>query len=334
MRPRQSLAALRAGARAEAFQADVADEAAVARMFQEVMNTFGRLDVLVTAAAVWDRRAAGGHDRRRRAAGVRHQRPGHPALLPSRPGGSWSRQPEGGAIVTIGDWACARPYAGYAAYFLSKGAIPTLTRALAVELAQRNRAVRVNCILPGPVMLPENLSDAEVKGAVAGTLLKRPGRPENVAQAVLFLVENDYVTGVCLAGGRRPDDRDLEQSSRGDAESQRKGEIEGAVKAGSSSPIIVLCNLSLPVRLLSSASLRLCASLVCTASGGLSAEMSGAAGILSPRAREVCRSDIPLRTGLLFSDAGVCLGGRDVRVEESLVSAPGAFSSSDNWGAA
>ena len=53
-------------------------------------------------------------------------------------------------------------------------------------------------------MLPDDLSDAEVKGAVAGTLLKRPGRPENVAQAVIFLVENDYVTGVCLPvdGGR------------------------------------------------------------------------------------------------------------------------------------
>ena len=113
-------------------------------------------------------------------------------------------QPEGGAIVTIGDWACARPYANYAAYFLSKGAIPTLTRTLAVELAARNRAVRVNCILPGPVMLPEDLSTPEVQGVVPGTLLKRLGRPEHIAHAVLFLVENDYVTGVCLPvdGGR------------------------------------------------------------------------------------------------------------------------------------
>jgi pteridine reductase len=114
------------------------------------------------------------------------------------------RQPEGGAIVTIGDWAYARPYLGYASYFISKGSIPTMTRMLAAELASRNTRVRVNCILPGPVMLPENLSQPEVQGAVAGTLLKRPGRPENIAQAVVFLVENDYVTGVCLPvdGGR------------------------------------------------------------------------------------------------------------------------------------
>jgi pteridine reductase len=79
-----------------------------------------------------------------------------------------------------------------------------MTRTFAVELARRNPAVRVNCILPGPVMVPENVAEHEVKGVIAGTLLKRLGRPENVAQAVLFLVENDYVTGICLPvdGGR------------------------------------------------------------------------------------------------------------------------------------
>jgi pteridine reductase len=62
-------------------------------------------------------------------------------------------QPEGGSIVNIGDWAIARPYLNYAAYFPSKGAIPTLTRTFAVELGTRNPRVRVNAILPGPVLL-------------------------------------------------------------------------------------------------------------------------------------------------------------------------------------
>ena len=64
--------------------------------------------------------------------------------------------------------------------------------------------MRVNCILPGPVLLPPDLPEAERLQAIAGTLVKREGRPENVAQAVLFLVENDFVTGVCLPvdGGR------------------------------------------------------------------------------------------------------------------------------------
>lgn len=191
------------GVRAATFQANVADENDVARLIDDVQKTFGRLDVLVTAAAVWEPKPL----EEVTAADVRRQFEINALgtfLCCQRAGLLMAKQPEGGVIVTIGDWAIARPYPNYAAYFVGKGAIPTLTRTLAVELAQRNRAIRVNCILPGPVMLPENLSEHEVKGAVAGTLLKRPGKPENVAQAVLFLIENDYVTGVCLPvdGGR------------------------------------------------------------------------------------------------------------------------------------
>ena len=113
-------------------------------------------------------------------------------------------QPEGGCIVTLGDWAEARPYLNYAAYFPSKGAVTALTRCLAVELASRNPRVRVNCILPGPVMLPPDLPEAERRQAVNATLVKREGSPRNVAQAVLFFVDNDFVTGACLPvdGGR------------------------------------------------------------------------------------------------------------------------------------
>ena len=126
---RESLVALRAqGVRAEAFQADVADETSVARMFQEIMKTFGRLDVLVTAAAVWDRRPL----EETTAADVRRDFEVNALgtlLCCQQAGRIMVGQPEGGAIVTIGDWACERPYADYIGYFLSKGAIPTLTRA-------------------------------------------------------------------------------------------------------------------------------------------------------------------------------------------------------------
>ena len=89
-----------------------------------------------------------------------------------------------------GDWAVARPYPHYAAYFPSKGAIAALTRSLAVELAMRNPRVRVNCIMPGPVLLPLDLPEAERQHAIQGTLLKREGRPENIAfprQIAMFL---------------------------------------------------------------------------------------------------------------------------------------------------
>ncbi len=191
------------GVDVELLQADVAKEPDVRQLFQRVLERFGRLDVLVTAAAIWEPKpleAVTADDVRRHfdinALGT--------FLCCRQAGLIMAGQPSGGAIVTIGDWAVERPYADYAAYFLSKGAIPTLTRTLAVELARRNTAVRVNCILPGPVMLPDELPEDQRQQVIAGTLLHREGRPDHIAHAVLFLIENDYVTGVCLPvdGGR------------------------------------------------------------------------------------------------------------------------------------
>jgi pteridine reductase len=193
----------RHGTQIEAFQADISQENEVERLFHHVIKTFGRLDLLVTAAAIWESKPL----EKVTADDVRSHFEINALgtfLCCQRAGLIMVNQPEGGSIVTIGDWASERPYPHYAAYFPSKGAIPTLTRTFAVELAQRNPNIRVNCILPGPVMVPENLSEHEVKGSIAGTLLKRLGRPENIAHAVIFFIENDYITGVCLPvdGGR------------------------------------------------------------------------------------------------------------------------------------
>ena len=58
--------------------------------------------------------------------------------------------------------------------------------------------MRVNAVLPGPVMLPADLPAAEREEAINATLVKREGSPANVAQAVLYLLDNDFVTGDCL----------------------------------------------------------------------------------------------------------------------------------------
>ena len=113
-------------------------------------------------------------------------------------------QPEGGVIVNIGDWAEVRPYLNYAAYFPSKGAVSAITRNMAVELGSRNPNVRVNAILPGPVMLPPDMSEADKQASTQATLVKREGTPEHIALAVLSFVDNDFITGAFLAvdGGR------------------------------------------------------------------------------------------------------------------------------------
>lgn len=201
---RQTVASIvEKGVRAVAFQADVSNPASIEGMFTELKDQFGRLDLLVTSAAIWDPKPLEEmtpEDIRRhfevnalgtfwccRAAGL-----------------MMAKQPEGGLIVTIGDWAVERPYLNYPAYFVSKGCIPTMTRMLAAELAHRNPAIRVNCIHPGPVMLPATLSKHEKLEAIQATLLKKEGSPRHVAKAVEFFWDNDFITGVCLPvdGGR------------------------------------------------------------------------------------------------------------------------------------
>ena len=191
------------GVTAFAVQADLADENAIRSMLAATLNRFGRLDVLVNCAAEWKSKKLEDVT----SADVRDCFAVNTLgtfLCSQQAGLAMVKQKDGGSIITIGDWATERPYLDYAAYFVSKGAIPTMTRSLAVELGTRNPNVRVNCIMPGPVMLPSDLSEAECAQSIQGTLVKREGRPENICQAVMFLIENDFVTGVCLPvdGGR------------------------------------------------------------------------------------------------------------------------------------
>ena len=185
------------------FAADLTDEVATRSMIQGVLQRFGRIDVLVNSAAVWERKRL----EEITAADVRRHFDTNALgtfLCSQLAGLAMVRQDEGGLIVTIGDWAEVRPYLDYAAYFPSKGAVTALTRCLAVELGTRNPNVRVNCVLPGPVLLPPELSSAEKQEAIAATLVKREGGPHSIARAVLSFLDNDFITGVCLPvdGGR------------------------------------------------------------------------------------------------------------------------------------
>ncbi len=184
-------------------QADLGDEIAARGLIRAALRHFGRLDVLVNCASVWQAKrfeAVTAADLRRNfEANVLGT-----FLCSQEAGLAMVRQPEGGCVINFGDWAEARPYVDFAAYFATKGAIPVLTRCLAVELGTRNPRVRVNCILPGPVLFQPDLPEEERRQSVRGTLVQREGRPEEIAQTVLFLLDNPFVTGSCLTvdGGR------------------------------------------------------------------------------------------------------------------------------------
>ena len=172
-------------------------------MIAGVLERYGRIDVLVNCAAVWKSK----HLEDVTIADVREHFETNTLgsfLCCQHAGLAMVKQPEGGLIVNVGEWAVVRPYKHFAAYFTSKAAIPGMTSMFAVELGTRNPNVRVNAVLPGPVMMPPELDPAERQASIDGTLVKREGSPANVAKAVLSFLDNDFITGTCLTvdGGR------------------------------------------------------------------------------------------------------------------------------------
>jgi len=107
-----------------------------------------------------------------------------------------------GKIINIADTSGLRPWPSYIPYSITKSGVISLTKGLAKALAPH---IQVNCINPGPVLIPEDYTDTQISQAIEKTLLKRIGTAEDIAAAVRFLLEDgDYITGLILSvdGGR------------------------------------------------------------------------------------------------------------------------------------
>lgn len=181
----------------------LAEEGTPARLVKETVDHFGRLDILVNSAAIWTPTSL--EDVTAEELRNYFEINSVASFLAARAAGlQMVTQGSGGSIVNLGDWATTRPYLDHAAYFPSKGAVEVMTKSLAVELGQRHPRIRVNCVQPGPVLLGESATPEFASRMASSTLVGRVGTPENVAHAVQFLCENDFVTGVCLPidGGR------------------------------------------------------------------------------------------------------------------------------------
>ncbi|AJA16286.1 MULTISPECIES: 3-oxoacyl-ACP reductase family protein [Pseudomonas] len=105
-----------------------------------------------------------------------------------------------GCIVNLSSVAAQKPGKGQSNYAAAKGGVEALTRALAVELAPRN--IRVNAVAPGIVStdMSQALVGAHEQEIQSRLLIKRFARPEEIADAVLYLAERGlYVTGEVLS---------------------------------------------------------------------------------------------------------------------------------------
>lgn len=167
----------------------------------QVVNSFGRLDVLVNNASSFFPTKFGEVD-----LSVWRD------LMISNAGGPFFLAQAlapylattKGCIINISDIHAQRPLKNYSVYSIAKAANDMVTKSLARELAP---VVRVNGVAPGPILWPEDvneLNDRTKEKILARTLLKKLGTPEDIAQAVVFLSTATYVTGQVLAvdGGR------------------------------------------------------------------------------------------------------------------------------------
>lgn len=110
------------------------------------------------------------------------------------------RMNAGGLIVNVSDVGASKTWSGFPSYTVSKAALESLTRVLARALAP---SIRVNAIAPGLVLQPENMPVEEWNRLVERLPLKRPATTEEIAAALEFLLQNEYVTGqtIVVDGG-------------------------------------------------------------------------------------------------------------------------------------
>ena len=192
----------RLGVKAIAVQCDVSKKSEVEALFQQTFKEFGRLDILVNNAGIfpfvpfakmqeadWDKVI----DVNLKSVFFCSQ-----AAL--------KIMSEGGRIINVSSIAAFVGFAGLVHYCASKGGINGLIRALALEVAPKK--ITVNAVAPGVIDTPgaSQVSSAEsIKQTIAMIPLARMGRPEDIAEAVVFLAsaKAGYITGqtIIVDGG-------------------------------------------------------------------------------------------------------------------------------------
>jgi NAD(P)-dependent dehydrogenase (short-subunit alcohol dehydrogenase family) len=188
------------GVGALAVQADVSDLAQARALVAAAADRFDAVDILVNSASIWLKTPLplGDFADWHRVLGVLLDGSMYlaDAVAPLMQARGW------GAMVNIVDLSAWNPFAGYVAHSVGKAGLLALTRALALELAP---AVNVNAVAPGPVLPPPDYGSEQIERVARRTLKGRWGAAQDVADAVRFLVEADYITGEVLVvdGGER-----------------------------------------------------------------------------------------------------------------------------------
>lgn len=185
------------GRRATAIGADLGQVSEIKRLFDEAGKHFGRLDVLVNSAAnflpasmvsttegIWDSAL----DTNVRA-----------PFFCAQAAAPWLRRTQG-VIINFADTGGLLGWTGYIPHSISKAGVIMLTKVLAKALAPE---VRVNAIAPGTITMEGDPPEWEAD-FIKLAPLRRTGKPSDIADSVLFLVQSKFITGQVLVvdGGR------------------------------------------------------------------------------------------------------------------------------------
>lgn len=195
------------GGKAIAVKANLANQNDIKRLFSETIKAFGRLDILINNAGIYEtaplEKITQEHFHKLFDLNVLG------VLLASREAVNYF-SPEGGSIVNVSSVASTAAIPHFAVYNATKAAVDAITKTLSKELGPRN--IRVNCINPGMVETEGTHTAGLHNGAfedqfVKETPLGRIGQPQDVAPAVVFLVSEDasWITGdsILITGGFR-----------------------------------------------------------------------------------------------------------------------------------
>lgn len=191
----------RNGRRSEAIQADISQEKDVKRLFVKIKNKYSHVDVLVNMASIYENVPLS-------KVTTKDMQLSWDAHVKT----SWLMTkygcplfPKGkGHIINFADWVVTsgRPrYKNFLPYYTAKMGVLGFTQSLALELAPN---VLVNAIAPGPILPPQGLSNEETRNIKKVTPLGKWGGAIEIAKAVQFLMESEFVTGECIRvdGGR------------------------------------------------------------------------------------------------------------------------------------
>jgi pteridine reductase len=186
------------GQRAVAVQGDVSTSAGVERVAAVLRERFGRLDLLVNNASLFQPRRLLDveEDEWDRVMAVNLKAP----FLVLKATADLLDEAEG-TVVNLVDLSATQPWTEYAHHAVSKAGLLHLTRVMARAMAPR---VRVNAIAPGTVLPPDDADEADRERSRQAAALGTLGTPEDVVRTVLFLHRSPFITGevVVVDGGR------------------------------------------------------------------------------------------------------------------------------------